>query len=132
MSVTVVTTYKMTGAKTDDIKKVIDEKAKGTIDTNNQSISDYGLDNAIYKVGETSPEGKVDVLLKTTITTGTQLNIDEVKQNAAGKRRGEVQDQHKAIPGVIDVEVAYKPFWVSKTPSNKDKITIVIQNEDGN
>jgi hypothetical protein len=129
VSVTVVTTYTMTGAKTEDIKKVIDEQAKDTIDTQNQSISDYGLDNATYKVGEVTPAGKIKITLNTTITTGTQLDSEKVKKDAAGKRRGEIQDQLKAIPGVIDVEVAYKPFWVSKTPTNPDKITVVVQNE---
>jgi hypothetical protein len=129
VTVTVVTTYSMTGAKTDDIKKVIDEQAKDIIDTQNQSISDYGLDNAIYKVSEVTTDGNVKMTLNTTITTGTQLDAEKVKNDAAGKRRGEIQDQLKSIPGVIDVEVAYRPFWVSKTPSNPNKITVVVQNE---
>ncbi|MFO0920087.1 MAG: hypothetical protein U0451_00235 [Candidatus Saccharimonadales bacterium] len=129
VTVTVVTKYHMTGAKQDGVKKIIDEEAKQKIDTNNQSISDYGLDNAVYHVSATKPDGSADVKINTTITAGTQLDTEKIKEEAAGKRRGEVQDQIKSIQGVTDVEVAYSPFWVTKTPSNKDKITVVIQNE---
>lgn len=129
VTVTIVTKYHMTGAKQDGVKKIIDEEAKQKIDTNNQSISDYGLDNAVYHVSATKPDGSADVKVSTTITAGTQLDTEKIKEEAAGKRRGEVQDQIKSIQGVTDVEVAYSPFWVTKTPANKDKITVVIQNE---
>ena len=83
----------------------------------------------MYHVSATKPDGSADVKINTTITAGTQLDTEKIKEEAAGKRRGEVQDQIKSIQGVTDVEVAYSPFWVTKTPSNKDKITVVIQNE---
>ncbi len=129
VTVTVVTSYVMTGAKTDDLKKLIDDQSKEEINSDQQKINDYGLDSATTKVSEIQPNGQAKVQLNTNVTTGTQLDSEKIKQQAAGKRRGEIQDELKSIPGVIDVEVAYSPFYVSKTPSDKNKITIVIQNE---
>lgn len=129
VTVTVVTSYTMTGAKSDDVKKLIDEKYKEEINSDQQKINDYGLDSATYKVTKIQPNGQVDVALNTNVTTGTQLDSEKVKEQASGKRRGEIQEELKSIPGVIDVEVAYSPFYVSSTPSNKNKITIIIKNE---
>ncbi len=129
VSVTVVTSYSMVGAKNDDLKTVVDEEAKKTIDTNNQSITDYGLDAAVYQVYEVKPDGETRINFKTNITTGTQLNADQIKEQSAGKKRGEVQEQIKSVSGVVDVEVIYKPFWVTKTTKNVNKITVIIENE---
>jgi hypothetical protein len=129
VTVTVVTSYTMTGAKSDDVKKLIDDQSKEEINSDQQKINDYGLDSATYKVSEIQPNGQAKVQLNTNVTTGTQLDTEKVKEQASGKRRGEIQEELKKIPGVIDVEVAYSPFYVSKTPSDKNKITIVIINE---
>ncbi|MCA9332801.1 hypothetical protein KDA00_02910 [Candidatus Saccharibacteria bacterium] len=128
VSVTVITTYTMLGAKQSDVEKLLEEDAKKNIDTNKQSISDYGFESAVYQVSEITPDGKAKLNMKTEVTAGTQLNEEDIKQQSAGKRRGEIQENISSIPGVKDVEVAYKPFWVTKTPNSPKKITVIIEN----
>lgn len=129
VTVTAETTYSMTGAKKDDVQKLIDNEAKKSIDTSKQSISDYGLNDADIRVDSSQPNGPVKFNVKTEVTTGTVLNADDIKNQVAGKRRGDTQDMLSSIPGVKSVDVSYSPFWVTKTPKNMNKITIVIENE---
>lgn len=129
VEVTATVEYSMTGVQKEALEKVLTEASKDTLDTSKQSISDFGLDNATYKVIKRNPNGSVKLSIQTDVTAGPQLNADDIKKQVAGKKRGEIQSMLNQ-PGVKDVEVDYSPFWVITTPSNPNKITVVFSSND--
>lgn len=130
VTVTVVVTNSMVGAKHDDVKTLVENQANKSIDPNKQMIINNGLDNATYQVYDHQSDGKTRLNVKSEVTAGPKLNTDDIKKSITGKRRGEIQEILKQ-PGIQEVEVSYSPFWVSKAPKNPNKITIVFEQKNG-
>jgi hypothetical protein len=124
----------MLGVKEDDLKTLIEEDAKKKIDTSKQMIRDNGLGSATIKATEKKPDGSAAMSLQTTVVAGPQLDENAIKEEIAGKRKNETEEIIKKRPGINDVQVEYSPFWVSKTPKNTEKITIIFEqsNNDSN
>jgi hypothetical protein len=130
VTVTSTTVFTMTGVKEDDLKKLIEETAKSKIDPETQGIRDNGLDDATISVENKGAGGQFELSLQATVVAGPDLDEEKLKKDIAGKKRGEIQDMLKKLPGVNDVEVAYSPFWVQATPKSANKIDIVIKGND--
>lgn len=123
-------TYTMLGVKEDDLKELVKDQAKDSIDTSKQSILDYGFDDATFEI--TSNGGNVaSVNLSTTLVAGPDLNQTEIKKELAGKKTNEAEDLLKTRPGITDAKVEFSPFWVSKVPSKESKVTFIIEQADG-
>jgi hypothetical protein len=127
VTVTSKGTYQMIGVKEDDLKKVIDKSMSSEIDSNKQQIQDYGFKDAKYKVVKTEGNGDTSLTISTQLAVGPKIDENQLKNDIAGKKKGDTENTIKEIPGVKDVEVSYSPFWVSKTPKKTSKITIVLQ-----
>jgi len=132
-SVTVNATinYSMLGVKRDDLKQVIDAQAKKQIDLSKQPIQDYGFDQLTFTVVETTSPNKVKVSMSTTVTAGVKLDTEALKQQVAGKKKGDIQQIIGSQPGVTQVDVSFSPFWISSAPKNTKHITIVIVQTNG-
>lgn len=130
VTVTVVVTDSMVGAKHDDVKALVENQANKSIDASKQMIMNNGLDSATYQVYDHQADGKTRLNVKSEVTAGPKLNTDDIKKSVAGKRRGEIQEILKQ-PGIQEVEVIYSPFWVSKAPKDTNKITIVFEQKNG-
>ncbi len=132
VNVTSTITYTMLGVKEESLEKIIDNSVKGEIDTKTQSVQDYGLDNANFTVNDKNGN-QTRMSMQTTIAIGPKLNVDEVKQQVAGKEKGTIQDEIGNVEGVKEVIVDFSPFWVHKAPKNPAKINVVIEsaNESG-
>lgn len=125
VTVTQVIGYTMFGAKESDLKALVDENIKAQIDTSKQSILSEGLDNPDVKVVSATATN-AQITLQTTGLVGPDLNVDAIKQEAAGKKSGEITDTVKSEPGVTDVSVKMSPFWVTSAPKKTSKITVII------
>lgn len=126
VTVTSTVTFTLLGVKQDDLKTLVENAAKKQIDTSKQGISDNGLSKAVFKVTDKKSATEQKMTVETTVSTGTQINQDELKKQIAGKKRGEVQTIIQAYPGVKDVNVQYSPFWIYKTPKKTSKINLVF------
>ena len=115
----------MYGVKKGDLQKVVEANVKSQIDTSKQSILNDGLARATYNV-ETNTPTSAQVTMTTTATVGPDLDIDSIKQNAMGKKSGEVKSDLESQPGVKSVTVKLSPFWVSSVPNKDKKITVII------
>ena len=125
--VTATFSYTMIGVKEDDLKKLIDDSVKDDIDTSKQSVQDYGLNDAIFRVSDKKTTGESTDFFQTIVIAGTQLDKEALKKEIAGKKRGETQNILRKLPGVEDVTVDYSPFWVYSTPKKPAKIQIILE-----
>jgi hypothetical protein len=126
VSVTQKTTFTMIGAKQGDLKKLIANEVNKHIDPNRQSILDYGLSTAVFKLQ--SQEGADTLIsLQATAIAGSDLDITSIKKQVAGKKAGQAKELIGKYPGVTSVEVKYSPFWVSSIPKKTSKITISVE-----
>ncbi|MGH7158228.1 MAG: hypothetical protein ACREGD_04150 [Candidatus Saccharimonadales bacterium] len=126
VTVTEEITYSMLGVKAVDFEGLAAEQVKAQIDAAKQSVTDYGLDEAVFTLLKPEPDGAT-IGFQTTVLTGSELKEDEIKQQVAGKKANEAKELIKAYPGVTDVQVTYSPFWVSSIPKKQSKITVVIE-----
>jgi hypothetical protein len=120
-------TYTMIGVKEADLEKIIDQAVSSEIDTDQQQVQDYRLDNATFRVVKTEPNGNVVLTVNAEVAIGPKINQDELKKEIAGKKRGDTANVIKEIPGVKEVDVDYSPFWVTKTPKKQTKITFIFE-----
>jgi hypothetical protein len=126
VTVTENITYTMYGARQTDLKKLIDNAINKQIDTSKQSIQDDGLARAGISVPKTGNGDQLKIDISVTAAVGPHLDVDKLTEAAVGKKSGEVKSMVKNNPGVIDVEVHYSPFWVTKAPK-ASKITVQFQ-----
>jgi len=125
VTVTEVVTYQMFGVNQSDLTTVIDNQVDTQIDTSKQSVLDTGLSNGVFNVSSLSAAG-AQLSLSTVATAGPHLDINSVKQLAAGKRAGEIKSQLSGNPDVTSVSVSISPFWVSSAPKKTSRITVSI------
>lgn len=125
VTVTQTNTYTMFGVKQDDLKAVIEKAVKDQVDTSKQGIIDYGFASINFNVSSMNATS-AQMTVSATAIVGPKLDEDQIKQDAAGKKPGAVEDQINTYPGVTDTQVKLHPFWVSKVPNNPDKIKVEI------
>lgn len=124
VTVNAVTTYSMVGVNQANLGTLVTKQAEKQIDTNKQSVLNDGLDTATFTVQENGVNPKISV--QSGVTIGPKIDIDQLKNEIAGKKKGETMQIIQSRPGIKEVNVKYSPFWVTKTPKNTSKITIVF------
>jgi len=126
VTVTQKITYSMIGVQQSDLQKIVANAVNGKIDPNKQSILDYGLSGATFKVN--SQQGQTtNVSLDSTVIAGTDINVADIRKQVAGKKSADAKDLIGKYPGVTDVNVSYSPFWVSAIPKQQSKITVTVE-----
>jgi hypothetical protein len=126
LTVTATYTYTMFGTEQKNLDSLLNDDIKNQVDTSKETILTNGLSDAVVKVLDASSTTR-KVSMQATGTVGPDLHLDDIKQDAAGKKSGDVQPEIKNLPGVTDVQINLSPFWVSSIPKNTDKITIVVE-----
>ena len=125
-------TYSMLGVKQDDLKKLLENSAKGQIDTKKQGISDYGIEKAVFRVEDSKlPNGAFKISIQSQITVGPKLEHETIKSSIKGMKKGDAISAIQSNPGVKEVQVSFSPFWVYKLPKNTNKITVEIVQANG-
>lgn len=133
VTVSVTTSYKMTGVNEDDIKELVKQEVSEQQKDNPQNILSEGLESATFRAGSASGSlspSQSAFNVSTTVVTGPDINEEQVKSQITGKKQGQAEDILKQIPGVVEPKVELSPFWVSKTPK-ASKITIEVKQADG-
>ncbi len=127
VTVNVTMGFTMYGIKTEHITPLIDTSIAEEVDSDRQTISSYGLEEAVFQIGERKPNGDISYTLQTLVVAGPEINEDTLKQEIVGKKEGEAKNLIKARPGVKEVSVNYKPFWVTKAPSKPSKVSVIVE-----
>lgn len=130
VTVSADTTFTMLGLREDELKKLVEEEAKKQIDTSKQAIMSTGLHEATFTIGA-KKNTRTDLNFQTKVVAGPEINQDQLKQELAGKKRGEAEQLIASRPGVKEAKIDLKPFWIYSVPKKVSKITIVVEEADG-
>ncbi len=129
VTVTQKVTYNMMGVKRTDLEQLVAGVVGEDIDTERQTILNTGIDTATFGLQNQQNDSQLVVVsMRVTTTVGPELDEQQIKESAAGKKGNSVRESLMEYPGVVDVEVTYSPFWVSAVPKNVDKITVKFEN----
>ncbi len=127
VTVTAARTYSMTGVKRDDLHALIVDSVKSDTEDRKQQVQDDGINNAVFRINDSKQPGSTSITMQVPVILGPKIDTEALKKQIAGKKKGDIDSIVKAIDGVKDVNVQYSPFWVSITPKNTNKITIVYE-----
>jgi hypothetical protein len=125
VTVTETVTYTEFGVKQNDLNKLIDNNINTQIDPSKQSILDTGLSKGVYNVNSITAAA-AQLTLSTKATAGPALNVNDIKQHAAGQHAGAIKSQLSSNPDVTGVTVKISPFWVNSAPKKTSRITVNI------
>ena len=122
---TATVTFKatMTGVNTAALNQLIQTEVSKSIEPS-QSIFDTGMKSANLSVKDRKTNGDIVFTLMTDAQTGIKQDATAIAKKIAGKKQGETTSILRTQPGVTDVKVEYKPFWVGGTPTNVKHITV--------
>ena len=117
-------TYSLSGVAKADISKFLDDYFKDQIKgLSDRRIYDSGADKASF-TDITATDKGFSANLVATAKIGPKIEDQNVKDQAKGKRYGEIQSSIESIQGVDNVDVKFWPFWVSTAPSDTKKIKV--------
>lgn len=118
------TKYQLVGVSRGDLKLIYDNFSKTQIAAEtNQKIYESGDETTKFTEYKKTDDG-YSVRAQATAKVGPNIDAKALATKLTGKRSGEIQQQIETIQGVENVTVTLSPFWVTKAPSNVDKIKI--------
>jgi hypothetical protein len=126
VTVTATVNYNMLGAEETDLRKIVEAIVIEEIDADKQKILDNGLAKATFTQESPASTTSAVIQMKVVAVAGPEIDVNEIKQIAKGKKSNEIEQELKQIPGVTDVKVEYSPFWVSSVPNDENKISVSI------
>ncbi|MDN5275588.1 MAG: hypothetical protein JWN33_237 [Candidatus Saccharibacteria bacterium] len=123
-TLTVPTTYTMTGVAKKDLETFLTDALNTQIlNKNERRIYDTGINSA--KLSDYVKQGeKASVTVGATGKLGPKIDESQVKEQVKGKIFGDVQASLENIEGVENVDIKFSYFWVRTVPNNTDKIDI--------
>jgi hypothetical protein len=130
VTVTSSATYSMYGVKESDLNTLVTNNVNQQINPSTQSIIDTGVSNAKFTVVTNTPSS-AQVTMQTSASVAAKLDATTIAQQSAGQKSADIVNTISQVPGVTKVTVKYSPFWVTATPSNVKKITVVIEKNNG-
>lgn len=127
VTVTQTVNYTMLGAHKSDLAKLVRENVEKQVNDPEQKISDDGIAKATFEVESTQNPKSMPMTMRVVSRVGPDVQVADIKQFAAGKKGGAIEEEIKRTRGVTDVKVSYSPFWVTSVPSDQSKITVTIE-----
>ncbi|MEA2098030.1 MAG: hypothetical protein U9P70_03075 [Patescibacteria group bacterium] len=107
-----------------DLDKIINEKINSRLDTNKELLDD----SRSYEVGDIMVGEDEKIIMPIHINQGliVKIDIDNLKENIAGKSEAELNSYFSNMDGVKSTDICLWPFWVKNIPSSYEKINIAI------
>ena len=130
-TLTSTVTYTIIGIAKSDLelylKDSLNKQLSGTTD---QRIYDDGIDKVVL-AGYNVSGSTATVNIAAVGQIGPNINTDTVKQDAKGKKSGEVQANLSSISGVSNVQVNFSYFWVTTVPTDTSKVDVQFKLTNG-
>ncbi len=126
VKVTTTITYNLVGVRQDDVQAIINASIADSLADAQQNVRDNGLAGVAYTIVDASDNAEQIMQIRTVASVGPDIDLDSLRQQIAGMKRGEIKSTIEAIDGVRSVSVEYSPGWITTTPTDADKITIEL------
>lgn len=126
-------TYTLTGVAKGDMNEYLDKAFDELLTSkDSQRVYDNGLKTVNFSDFTAGNTGSTNdgATLTATAQIGPKINDNDIKEQAKGRRTGEVIGDIKAIDGVSDVNVKLSPFWVTGIPDDVKKISVEFKLKD--
>lgn len=129
-SLTATVTYKLYAVEVGELEKYLDAYLKDELkDRKDQRVYDDGAKDAKFQEVD-QVKGGAKFTLIATAKIGPKLDEDEIKQEARGRKFGDIQSSIQGIQGVEDVDVKFSVFWMDTVPDDLKKITVRFEVND--
>jgi len=120
----VTANYSMYGADKSELEKLLELNINEAKKDDSQSI----VKNGLNELKVTSAENG-EYTFNTVAYIGPNIDEEKIKEEAAGKKKGEAIQLIEGMEGVDDASVKITPFWASSLPK-ADKIEVKIEIAD--
>lgn len=130
VTVSIELTYTMLGVNRDDLNTLVKADVEEEANEKSLQVQDDGVEDGVFRITTGGDENNIPVSAQLQVALGPKIDTDQLKQEIAGKKKGDVNNIVTAIRGVKEVDVSYSPFWVSTAPKNVDKISIEFKESD--
>lgn len=116
--------YSLYAVSDEELDKYLDEVINQQIDNpQEQKVYDNGLEDATFGDVEKA-DGGLTASLSANGEIGPKIDEAQVREIAAGKNYGEIQESLVAITGVDNADTEFSPFWVTRAPNDTNKISV--------
>lgn len=129
--VTKKTTYKVYTVSRDAVSQYIEKTVKEGLGDDTRTVYATGAGKDEEKViaffeSYKNNNGEYTAKLKSTAKIGPRVTPEMVSEKILGQKVGQVRTMLTSINGVTDVEINRSYFWVTKIPSDINKVEIEI------
>lgn len=129
--VTKKTTYKVYTVSRDAVSQYIEKTVKEGLGDDTRTIYATGAGKDEEKViaffeSYKNDNGEYTAKLKSTVKIGPRVTPEMISEKILGQKVGQVRTMLTSINGVADVEINRSYFWVTKIPSDINKVEIEI------
>lgn len=129
--VTKKTTYKVYTVSRDAVSQYIEKTVKEGLGDDTRTVYATGAGKDEEKViaffeSYKNDNGEYTAKLKSTVKIGPRVTPEMISEKILGQKVGQVRTMLTSINGVADVEINRSYFWVTKIPSDINKVEIEI------
>ncbi len=122
--------YSESGVKKGDLTSLMKQIEQAQANGQNKQglgVVDEGLAQAKITL-KSSPSKTAQIFhIETTALLGPDINLDQLRNQLAGKKAGEAAQLIENYANVNNATVSLSPFWVTHVPNNPSKVTIQIK-----
>ncbi|HMH70025.1 MAG TPA: hypothetical protein VK502_01375 [Candidatus Saccharimonadales bacterium] len=117
-------TYSLSGLARSDVNNFLTDHFNKQLGSNNdQRVYDNGAKKVTF-TNVTAADSGFTASMVATAKIGPKIDDEAIKNQAKGKRYGDIQSSIESIQGVDNVDVKFWPFWVSSAPDDTKKISV--------
>ena len=129
--VTKKTTYKVYTVSRDAVSQYIEKTVEEGLGDDTRTVYATGAGKDEEKViaffeSYKNNNGEYTAKLKSTVKIGPRVTPEMISEKILGQKVGQVSTMLTSINGVADVEINRSYFWVTKIPSDINKVEIEI------
>lgn len=127
VTVTQTVKYSMLGVSSSELGSLLDNRITKSLEGQaDKNVRSNGLDAAVYRLTARTSVDNQTITLDTIAILGPEFDENAIRNEVAGKKRGDIEKMLESRDGVRSVGVEYSPFWITTTPKSADKIKIII------
>jgi hypothetical protein len=117
-------TYSLLGVGQSDVSTYLDAYFTKQLDGKNDQRVYNNRASKVSFADVSAVQANYGATMIATAQVGPKIDDTAIKNQAKGKRFGEIQSAIESIQGVDNVDVKFSPFWVSSAPNDTKRISV--------